>query len=255
MDDHRVAVDIGERLAGQAGRGHAGRDEDDGAIGHGRILGKTAKRAGEAPDNKSQSSRLIRVASRAGKLVVSAPAGRLERFQSLRPGGCLHVPGRRSPRPAGRDMLRSGLTMDSSNSTRSPVRCSATGLGVMALSIVSEAIYAPAGAGQARLRDRPWRDRRRGRRQRAAPAAAAVAPIAEPPADARTRPRARPRPRSAWPATRSDKGEPNKVGPNLYGVVGAPIIHPETGFKYSAGHVEDKGKTASPGPSRISTTS
>ena len=29
MDDHRLAVDVGERLARQAGRGHAGGDEND----------------------------------------------------------------------------------------------------------------------------------------------------------------------------------------------------------------------------------
>ena len=29
MDDHRLAGDVGQRLARQAGRGHAGRDEDD----------------------------------------------------------------------------------------------------------------------------------------------------------------------------------------------------------------------------------
>ena len=33
MHDHRQAGDIGQRLAGQAGGGHAGRDEDDG-VGH-----------------------------------------------------------------------------------------------------------------------------------------------------------------------------------------------------------------------------
>ena len=34
MDDHRLAGDVGERLAGQARRREAGRDEDDG-VGHG----------------------------------------------------------------------------------------------------------------------------------------------------------------------------------------------------------------------------
>ena len=33
MHDHRLAGDIGQRLAGQPGRGHAGRDQDDG-VGH-----------------------------------------------------------------------------------------------------------------------------------------------------------------------------------------------------------------------------
>ena len=29
MDDHRLAGDVGQRLAGQAGRGHAGGDQDE----------------------------------------------------------------------------------------------------------------------------------------------------------------------------------------------------------------------------------
>ena len=33
MDDHRLAVDVGQRLARQPGRGHAGGDENDG-VGH-----------------------------------------------------------------------------------------------------------------------------------------------------------------------------------------------------------------------------
>jgi len=36
------------------------------------------------------------------------------------------------------------------------------------------------------------------------------------------------------------KGEPAKVGPNLYGVVGSPIIHMGTNFKYSQAF-QDKG--------------
>ena len=51
MDDHRVAVDVGERLARQAGRGHAGGNEDDGALGHGRILGKMATNGRDRDDN------------------------------------------------------------------------------------------------------------------------------------------------------------------------------------------------------------
>ena len=33
MDDHRLAANVGQRLSRQAGRGHAGRNKDDG-IGH-----------------------------------------------------------------------------------------------------------------------------------------------------------------------------------------------------------------------------
>ena len=45
--------------------------------------------------------------------------------------------------------------------------------------------------------------------------------------------RARPRPRSARPATPSRRAGPNKVGPNLYGIVGGPKAHAQT-FNYSA---------------------
>ncbi len=38
-----------------------------------------------------------------------------------------------------------------------------------------------------------------------------------------------------------DKGQPNKVGPNLYNVVGSPIIHPDNGFSYSQAF-QDKTK-------------
>ncbi len=37
------------------------------------------------------------------------------------------------------------------------------------------------------------------------------------------------------------KGQPTRVGPNLYGVVGTPIIRPETGYNYSQAF-QAKGK-------------
>jgi hypothetical protein len=47
MDDHRQAMDIGQGLAGQPGRGHAGGDDDDGIVvfnhGLGRRRGKLLK--------------------------------------------------------------------------------------------------------------------------------------------------------------------------------------------------------------------
>ena len=48
VDDHRLAVDVGERLAGQARRGHAGGDEDDG-FGHGRVRFARGQKKPAAP--------------------------------------------------------------------------------------------------------------------------------------------------------------------------------------------------------------
>ena len=47
MDDHRFAPDVGERLAGQPRRAHAGGDEND-RIGHGGYE-KRAQKLGSAP--------------------------------------------------------------------------------------------------------------------------------------------------------------------------------------------------------------
>ncbi len=72
-----VAVDVGERLARQAGRRHAGRDEDDAcglAMGI-RARGTAAEDRAFPWGKRSQSRALIRVASRRGKLVVSPPTG------------------------------------------------------------------------------------------------------------------------------------------------------------------------------------
>ena len=89
----------------------------------------------------------------------------------------------------------------------------------------------PDEAREARLRHRGAEGR---------PPAAPAAPAGCRPSRSRCcwptptrRARARPRPRTASPATTFDKGGPNKVGPNLCGVVGRPAAHME-GFNYSA---------------------
>ena len=56
MHDHRLAGDIGERLAGQPGRGHAGRDENE-RVGH-RFAGRLAAEL----QNVAWIASLIRVA-------------------------------------------------------------------------------------------------------------------------------------------------------------------------------------------------
>lgn len=118
----------------------------------------------------------------------------------------------------------------------------ATGLGVMALSIISEAIYSPgepakpgyeiatnegseaAGGGEAGSGGAPE-----------------VTPIAArlQTADAKKGEQVA---KKCLACHTMAKGQPNKVGPNLYGVVGAPIIHPEKNFNYSQAF-QEKGKT------------
>ena len=110
VNDHRLAGDVGERLARQARRRHAGRDENDGAV-DGHPMSEGGK--------KSQGSALIRVASLRGK-ACSFP-----------------------PRSSGDPRSGIGARWTPSNSTRLPARCSGTALGVMALGIIADIIYAP----------------------------------------------------------------------------------------------------------------
>ena len=118
----------------------------------------------------------------------------------------------------------------------------ATGLGVMAREHHFGG-HLRAGRGrEAGLRDRGQRQRRRRRHRRrdGGGGGEQVAPIA---ARLQTAD-----PKKGEAAAKKclachtlDKGQPNKVGPNLYGVVGSPIIHPDNGFKYSQAF-QDKGK-------------
>ena len=63
MDDHRLAANVGERLARQAGRGHAGGNEDD-RIDH-ECFGKSLR----------ADSGLIRVAKSRAKRLINAEPG------------------------------------------------------------------------------------------------------------------------------------------------------------------------------------
>ncbi len=115
----------------------------------------------------------------------------------------------------------------------------ATGLGVMAVSIVSEAIYTPAAP------EKPGYVIATGETGGAGGASggtgdATVAPIAERLATADAK-KGEQVAKKCLACHTLGKGQPNKVGPNLYGVVGSPIIHPSNGFNYSTAF-QDKGK-------------
>ena len=100
---------------------------------------------------------------------------------------------------------------------------------VFSVGIVSDAIFAapvPEKAGFVIEAAEPEaRRRRRGR--------PAEEPIAVAAGHRRSRRRAKPCSRSASPATPTEKGGANKVGPNLWGIVNRPIASHE-GFAYSA---------------------
>jgi cytochrome c len=114
-----------------------------------------------------------------------------------------------------------------------------TALGVMALSIVSEAIYAapePAKPGFEIAVAEPAA----GGESAGGGAAEQVPPIAVRLAAAD--PKAGESSAKVCLACHTlAKGEPAKVGPNLFGVVGGPAAHMQ-GFKYSTAMLDDKAK-------------
>ena len=116
----------------------------------------------------------------------------------------------------------------------------ATGLGVMAISIISEAIYSPAVPEKPGFVIATAGETGGGGGATGGTGGAAVASIAArlQTADAK---KGEADAKKCLACHTLDKGQPNKVGPNLYGVVGSPIIRPETGFTFSAAF-QAKGK-------------
>ncbi len=116
----------------------------------------------------------------------------------------------------------------------------ATGLGVMALSIISEAIYAPAAPAKPGYVIATSEGGGAGAGTGGASGGEQVASIAArlQTADAK---KGADVAKKCLACHTLDKGQPNKVGPNLYDVVGTPIIRPATGFAYSQAF-QDKGK-------------
>ena len=145
--------DVGERLAGQAGRGHAGRDEDDGRRPSVAACGRRA-RTGCNACRIAAIGRLYGLPeARQTGYLCAADQRRLRRFHRLPP------------------RCGSPIAMDSFELNKILGAVLGTCLCLLSLNIAAGAIFLAAQAGQAGLRDRGARSSRRGGDQ-AAPAAA-----------------------------------------------------------------------------------
>ena len=187
MNDHRLAGDVGKRLAGEARRGHAGGDETMAVTGPDLRVAKRPKARrlyGLPPLRQSLSFPPHLLGPRSG-----IGAHGLLRIQQARRRGTGHGPRRHGHRHHRGHHLRAGQ------------------------------------AGEAGIRDRGRRRRRQ--EAAGAPAGGGVQPIAMRLAKADVESPAKPRPRPVSAATRSPRAARAKQGPNLYGVVGGPAAHME----------------------------
>ena len=204
MHDHRQPRDIGQRLAGQAGRGHAGRDEDDG-VGHrfGAGHGRTRRMSIDLP-------RLYGLPARGKPVSVRRrlKACRQPHFVPLR-------------EPVFDEFLR----------TQQSPRRHPRHLPDHARAQYRRRRHFRAGeAGQARLRDRGQGKGRRGRRasqrsqssrsKRCWPSASVE--------------KGQPTAKQCQACHTFEKGGPNRVGPNLCGIVGDERGKDRGGFNFSA---------------------
>ena len=201
MHDHRLAGDIGQRLAGQPGRGHAGRDQDDG-VGHCRTL--------RAASGKCVAGRAYTGCQRRGKPAICAPP---------RAGSCGPAPVRPFSGADPRSILR---TQQRSWGRSRHLPCPA------ALNIGAGAMFTPRKPEKPGYAIAVQKPTAGGKPAKPAPAGADAGRLAS--ADAE---RARAPPSNAPPATPSRRASPNRVGPNLCGMVGRAKA-PQAGFNYSA---------------------
>ena len=229
MDDHRPAGDVGQRLARQAGGGHAGRDEEQGghqaASGRERGPGKVAKRlTGRRP---------YRCCNGIAKDLVSA------RFDAAAAGdGDTAAASGPSDPPDEGSRWRNGFFRSQQAARRVARNRFRRLLGRPGL---ATAIFCLARPGKARLRHRGRRSPAEGGQSgRRRPPSPSRSPTLLAKADAEAGEAIF---KKCQACHTGEKGGPNKVGPNLWGIVDRPVAAHE-GFAYSAGMKEfSKGGT------------